>query len=74
MNKGRAIGIIKKIIEDNKEIGLGLGEIGSASWKSEPTTNEQWKHIGYVTAYSDAFDITPEDLSKKNSINEDDRK
>ena len=55
---------IKDLCKKHEEIVLSLGEIGVASWeaKGKKLDNETWKHIGYVSAMSWAFDITPEEL------------
>ena len=60
-----AIEVIRKLCEKHKGIKLSLGEKGSASWKEddEELNNETWKHIGYVSALSWAFDITQKDLN-----------
>lgn len=63
MKKENAIKAMKEIIEES-EIGLELGDEGSAKWKAKEgsMTSLDWKHIGYISALSLAFNIIPEDL------------
>ncbi len=63
-SREEVISVTKDICEKNKDINLGLGEIGSASWDhQENKLNEtQLKDIGRVSALSLVFDIKPGEL------------
>lgn len=67
IDKQKAIEILNEIISENKNISLGIGEIGSAVYKQNYNvmTPIEWKHIGYVSALSEAFDITQKDIGDK---------
>ncbi len=72
MDKEKAIEDIKAICKTNKKIGLYLAQTEVAGWKQKDKrkmTFDNIKCIGYVSAISSAFDITPEDLKVQSTKN-----
>ncbi len=63
-DKQEAIEMLKELINESicKNIGLKVSNDGTAQWKCNNPTTEQWKKIGYVSALCWAFDITAEDF------------
>ncbi len=61
-SKEEAINLIKNEIKEHQSIGLSLGEIGSAGWKKSDMDFDDSKAVGYISALSWAYGITPEEL------------
>lgn len=62
--KEEVIKAIKQMIKDNKDIGLGLGEIGSSCWITNVLTPDDAKTAGYISALSWAYGIAPAEVNE----------
>lgn len=60
--KEQAMEVIKEEIKEHKNIGLFLTVTGDTGWTGEPSTPEDWKAIGYVSALAWAYKIKAKDL------------
>ena len=63
-NKQEAIEMLKELMNESicKRIGLKVSS-GTAQWKCNNPTTEQWKKIGYVSALCWVFSFTDKDFN-----------
>ncbi len=63
--KEEVIWVMKDMIKKNKDMGLHLGEVGSAGWRHHTLSEDEAKHAGYISALSWAYGITPAEVNEK---------
>lgn len=70
----KAIGFIKKVLEENKDIGLSLkGEDPAVTWKADKDkmTPLHWKHIGYIGGILYLLNFKEDDFKEESTLEKD---